>query len=333
MLSRIPKATYLLTGILWSVSVIIFAYGCREERNKAAVTDAAARPAVMMLNMANGTTARAKAITLTITAVDDNGQAVSQTFDHPQFPVNTEFELTVPPCHYTITATATLSGGDVTSANAEVDACTFAGETVMLSITTYEPFYLNGPLIDAPSPVQAGLTITVTCTGNVTAPDIDLYPIRVELRESGGSGVSGVFTYSGEVMSGAFADPYPAVYGSSPSRTFTCRLSDERGTAQTETHTIARITPTPSPTPSPVPTATPITYTLTVSIIGTGIVVSDVGGMTCPGVCSASYAPGTIVNLYVSSGTFFSWAGSCTGTSVCTIMMNASQSVTAQFSP
>ncbi len=52
-------------------------------------------------------------------------------------------------------------------------------------------------------------------------------------------------------------------------------------------------------------------------------------------VCSANTAPGINVTLYATPSTgayvFTGWSGECTGTGVCTVSMNASKSVTANF--
>jgi hypothetical protein len=78
------------------------------------------------------------------------------------------------------------------------------------------------------------------------------------LTETNGQEVSGPYRASGDSVSGAFVDPYPVTHGSSPGRTLTCTLSDDRGTTQSAARTVARITPTPSPTPTATPV--PLTY-------------------------------------------------------------------------
>ena len=85
--------------------------------------------------------------------------------------------------------------------------------------------------------------------------------------------------------------------------------------------------------------------TLNVSLIGTGngTVTDNLGQITCTntagvtsGTCSASYPPGTIVNLSASAtqpSTFGGWLGACTGTGECSVTLNSSQAVTASFVP
>ncbi|MEI6154353.1 MAG: hypothetical protein WCQ90_09740, partial [Deltaproteobacteria bacterium] len=78
--------------------------------------------------------------------------------------------------------------------------------------------------------------------------------------------------------------------------------------------------------------------TLTVTKIGagSGTVTSSTGGINCGSTCSAGYNYDTQVILTATSqdasSTFSGWSGgSCTGTSTCTVVMDASQNVTAVF--
>jgi YVTN family beta-propeller protein len=86
-------------------------------------------------------------------------------------------------------------------------------------------------------------------------------------------------------------------------------------------------------------------FTLTVTTLGTGngtvtdnlqqIDCTDTNGVQS-GVCSASYAPGTTVNLTATPQqptTFGGWGGACAGTDGCSVLMNANQAVTASFVP
>jgi len=83
-------------------------------------------------------------------------------------------------------------------------------------------------------------------------------------------------------------------------------------------------------------TFTLVQHPLTVSTGGTGAgtVTSNVGGISCPGTCSASYDHGTAVILTATSGggsTFAGWSGACTGTGACSVTMSAAMAVTATF--
>jgi len=74
---------------------------------------------------------------------------------------------------------------------------------------------------------------------------------------------------------------------------------------------------------------------LTVTINGSGTVVSDPAGISCPGYCSATFAKGVTVQLTATpaSGWVFSgWSGAVTGTAnPVAIVMDADKSVTATF--
>jgi aryl-phospho-beta-D-glucosidase BglC (GH1 family) len=66
-----------------------------------------------------------------------------------------------------------------------------------------------------------------------------------------------------------------------------------------------------------------LAFYVTVGGIGSGRVTSDVGGISCPGTCSALLPPGTPVTLTAtpaSGSTFTGWSGACTGAaSTCVI--------------
>jgi hypothetical protein len=78
------------------------------------------------------------------------------------------------------------------------------------------------------------------------------------------------------------------------------------------------------------------TSTLSVGIAGTGsgTVSSLPGGVSCPGTCSATFPSGTSVTLTAFAGassTFAGWAGACTGTGTCTVVVSGPVAVTAIF--
>lgn len=84
-------------------------------------------------------------------------------------------------------------------------------------------------------------------------------------------------------------------------------------------------------------TPPPAQDTLTVSSAGTGAgtVTSSPAGISCPGTCSGSYAPGTPVTLTATpaaGSTFAGWSGGgCSGTGSCVVTMSSDQSVTSTF--
>lgn len=78
-------------------------------------------------------------------------------------------------------------------------------------------------------------------------------------------------------------------------------------------------------------------YALSVSKagVGSGTVSSSQSGINCGSTCSQVYAFGTQVTMSAtatSGSTFAGWSGGvCSGTGICTVTMNAAQSVTATF--
>lgn len=76
------------------------------------------------------------------------------------------------------------------------------------------------------------------------------------------------------------------------------------------------------------------TYTLTVGTTGPGSVTSTDTHISCPGTCTYDYLSGSNVSLTAtpSAGyTFTGWGGACSGTSTCSVSMNAIKDVTATF--
>ena len=85
-------------------------------------------------------------------------------------------------------------------------------------------------------------------------------------------------------------------------------------------------------------TAPPPPMTLTVTIDGAavGTVTSNPSGISCPGICSAGFAPGSTVALTPApavGSTFAGWSGDCSGTGSCSVVMDVNRSVTATFNP
>ena len=75
---------------------------------------------------------------------------------------------------------------------------------------------------------------------------------------------------------------------------------------------------------------------LTVALAGTGTgtVTSSTGGINCGTVCSASYAPNTVVTLTETAtggSAFAGWSGACSGMGACSVTLAASSAVTATF--
>lgn len=76
------------------------------------------------------------------------------------------------------------------------------------------------------------------------------------------------------------------------------------------------------------------TFQLTVAKTGSGSVTSNPAGINCDPTCAYSFSGGQLVTLTPTpaSGYFFSsWSGACSGSESCTVSMDASKSVTANF--
>jgi hypothetical protein len=70
------------------------------------------------------------------------------------------------------------------------------------------------------------------------------------------------------------------------------------------------------------------TYSLSVTVINSGTVTSDVGGISCPTTCSALYFYGTSVTLTAAGGTL---SGGCSGSGGCSLTITGNTTVTATF--
>jgi Divergent InlB B-repeat domain len=78
----------------------------------------------------------------------------------------------------------------------------------------------------------------------------------------------------------------------------------------------------------------PLLRKLSVSIQGQGTVSSTPLGISCPGTCSATFAPGTPVTLSatpLAGMTFTGWSGACTGAAGCQVTLAADAVLTAVF--
>ncbi len=75
-------------------------------------------------------------------------------------------------------------------------------------------------------------------------------------------------------------------------------------------------------------------YSLRINKSGSGTVTSNSAGITCGGLCTATYESGTLVTLTASpatDATFANWSGACTGSRDCRVTLRAATSVTAIF--
>jgi DNA-binding beta-propeller fold protein YncE len=82
--------------------------------------------------------------------------------------------------------------------------------------------------------------------------------------------------------------------------------------------------------------AKPTSHILSVLLAGneSGVVTSNPTGVNCGTSCTASFAPGTAVNLTASpaaGSTFSGWSSACTGAGSCNLNLNSDDFVTATF--
>jgi len=78
----------------------------------------------------------------------------------------------------------------------------------------------------------------------------------------------------------------------------------------------------------------PNTNLVMLNIVGSGTVSSNPAGIQCSANCSAAFPAGSSVTLSAqpASGYSFSgWGGACSGTTTCTVVMSATQTMTANF--
>ena len=76
------------------------------------------------------------------------------------------------------------------------------------------------------------------------------------------------------------------------------------------------------------------TLTVTTSGSGTGMIVSDLPGISCCGDCSESYPHSTVVTLTAiptGGATFVGWTGACSGGAACLVTMTDDLAVDANF--
>ncbi|MGC2446670.1 MAG: hypothetical protein WA477_03445 [Candidatus Sulfotelmatobacter sp.] len=77
-----------------------------------------------------------------------------------------------------------------------------------------------------------------------------------------------------------------------------------------------------------------VTLTVSISGSGAGTVTSNPPGIDCPTTCTAVFPQDTSVTLSESAGSngvFSSWAGACSGSSSCSVMLSSADSVIATF--
>jgi YVTN family beta-propeller protein len=81
-------------------------------------------------------------------------------------------------------------------------------------------------------------------------------------------------------------------------------------------------------------TTTSLTLNVAEEGSGSGTVMSNPAGISCPSTCAANFSSGTSVVLTAvpnAGSTFVGWSGACSGRGTCTVTMNSNQAVTATF--
>lgn len=77
--------------------------------------------------------------------------------------------------------------------------------------------------------------------------------------------------------------------------------------------------------------------TVSITVDGNGSIASNIGGISCPSVCSNTVLSGNTVTLTAtptSGWQFTGWSGACNvATTTCSIAINGDKSITATFSP
>jgi hypothetical protein len=79
-----------------------------------------------------------------------------------------------------------------------------------------------------------------------------------------------------------------------------------------------------------------LTLTVATAGRGKGRVTSDVGGIDCPGTCTATEPQGTAMTLTATPDTgsrFVGWSGACSGTDDCVLSFDTAADATAMFAP
>jgi uncharacterized repeat protein (TIGR01451 family) len=191
----------------------------------------------------------------------------------------------------------------------------------------------------APNPVLVGQNLTYTVRITNGGPQA---ATGVTLRETLPAGVTPVSAVS---TPGTCTVAVPQVscaignLANGATATATLVVTPLAAASLSNTFSVAAKETDPNPGNNAATTVTTVsssirTFRLSVLVSGSGRVVSDPIGISCPGTCARSYPAGTAVTLTAtpSSGSSFrGWSSACSGTGPCTVQMSSRRSVRATF--
>jgi PKD repeat protein len=232
-------------------------------------------------------------------------------------------------------AVAVVAGGTAAAITLGKDDNPTVGTTLPgTPVTTAPPATTLPPTTPTTTvPPTTRQPLDLTCTADPRSGDA---PLRVAFRAFPAGG-TGVYDFLWDFADGGTSTQV------SPGHTYTSPgsyLASVRVTSGTDVARCERsitVTTPPTPPPPPPPPAGPFTLAVALAGSGTGTVASAPAGIACPADCTEPYAAGTPVTLTATptgGSTFAGWTGAgCSGTGPCTVLMNASQTVTATFNP
>ena len=189
--------------------------------------------------------------------------------------------------------------------------------------------------------IDAALALGGSISGTVTAQEsgLPLSGICVEVSDAAGDVVSSAFTSGGGEYSagGLRSGSYKVFYYDECDSSFDDRLrewyNDKASEATADPVAVTQGSITPD-----IDAALALRTTLRVNKAGTGsgTVTSAPGGIDCGADCSQDYGSGTSVTLTAAAAAgsvFAGWSGACSGTGICQITMDGTETVTATFNP
>ncbi|MBI5258231.1 MAG: InlB B-repeat-containing protein [Burkholderiales bacterium] len=187
-------------------------------------------------------------------------------------------------------------------------------------------------VVDAPSQALAK-PVSFSPRGSITqrTPTYQWYPVsgathyRLQVRSAAGvTLVDSVYTAAGVGCTSASQSCYAAPVVPLPDGNSIWQVLAQNTTGSGPWSDALAVTLPTSTTP----------WSLVVSTSAGGTVASSPAGIQCGALCSATYAPGTVVVLTATPASgyrFVGWSGACSGTAGCSVTMDAAKSVSASF--